>query len=105
MSDAIITIPAGNSIQVTVTWKDADDQPEAPTIVGYRVVDPRTGNDLAADPELDNLGAEMTFVVPGDDLPGSEVGDRKLVVVVEASFAGIQDKHTELIDVTVRRAY
>lgn len=102
MSSAI-TIPEGNSVEVTVSWFTAAGAAEAPTSVRYRVFD-SAGATVSTEQNVPTPLAEMTFTIPGTDLPHSgSLPICKLTVEVEGTFSGASDIHTETLSVAVRR--
>ena len=103
MNRVRVSIPDGNSLDLTVTWTDKEGAAESPTSVRYQVFDARTTEAVSEIVDVPNPESEMTFTVAGTDLPGNTASERKLVIDVEGTFASATDSHTEPFEVFVRR--
>lgn len=104
MRSASTRVYAGNAVEIDVEWHDLSGDPEVPTQVIYQVFDSLTGDAVSDQETLTNIGADMSFVVPGDDLPSGVKEVRSLVIQIRATFAA-GDTHTEQVRVDVRKVF
>lgn len=103
MHEPIISIPAGNSVALTVTWSDLTGLPEVPTAVQYQVFDERTGARLSPINGVPELGSTMSFSIAPEHLPVGSAQRRNLVVQIRGSFN--TDVHTEQVVVQVHKQF
>jgi hypothetical protein len=95
MIDQVIDIPiraiwSGQPVRVNLVWHDMDGAAETPTAVDYRVFDKITSAPIAAASNVPAPASTMSFDVPASSLPQGTAAQRRLLIVVEATFANGQ---------------
>jgi hypothetical protein len=108
MTEAVIlTIHGGNSIDLTVVWTSKAGEAEVPSAVRYQVFDAKDNRPVSEIVPVDDLesGLEsnMTFTVPGSNLPANNLPKRKLLIKVEGTFTSENDTHAVPFELYVRR--
>lgn len=86
----IKAIWSGQPVRVNLVWHDMSGAAETPIAVDYRVFDKITSAPIASAANVPTPASTMSFDVPASSLPQGTAAQRRLLIVVEATFSGGQ---------------